>query len=249
MSAGARGRSRRSDLPPRLGEPLSRGGGALGGHEDDVADVVGAAIERPLEDGMQLDRREHGAVRLHEGARDLRASAGDRADHVRGDDAARVESLAHQLDELQRRQVERHAVGVEGVDHDHVVALVVALQEASAVVDLDREARVARQLEPAVRGRHDLGIELDGRDLQVVEVAPHALWRGCAAEPDDEDLLRVRACTPAPGGGSRCRGTACGRDPRGTCRSGTSCRSADSARSRPRRRRDGGSGCHAPPGR
>ena len=101
------------------------------------------------------------------------------------------ESLAHQLDELERRQVERHAVGVEGVDHDHVVALVVALQEAPAVVDLDREARVARQLEPAVRGRHDLGIELDGRDLQVVEVAPHALGRGCAPEPDDEDLLRV----------------------------------------------------------
>ena len=57
-------------------------------------------------------------------------------------DAAGREALVHELDELERRQVERDAVGVEGVDHDHVAPLVVSLEEPAAVVDLDVEARV-----------------------------------------------------------------------------------------------------------
>ena len=54
-------------------------------------------------------------------------------------------------------EVEGDAVRVEGVDHDHVVLLVVALQEPAAVVDLDVDARVAREREPLVGRLDDLG--------------------------------------------------------------------------------------------
>jgi hypothetical protein len=87
--------------------------------------------------------------------------------------------------------VERDAVRVEGVDHDHVIAVVVPLQEPATVVHVDDDARAPRQLEPLVGGRDDLRVELDGRDLDVLEVAEEPLLRRAAAEADDEDPLRV----------------------------------------------------------
>ena len=64
----------------------------------------------PFEHRVELDCREHRGVGLPERARDLQAPAGQRADHVGGDHAAGREAFPHQLDELECREVERHAV-------------------------------------------------------------------------------------------------------------------------------------------
>ena len=88
-----------------------------------------------------------------------------------------------QVDELECCHVERDAVRVEGVDHDHVVALVGPLEEAPAVVHLDLESRVARELEPPVCGLDDVRVELDGRDLDVAPVAPEPLLRRAPPRP------------------------------------------------------------------
>ena len=149
---------------------------------------VGRPVECSLVDRVEDDSREHGGVRLPERARDAGAAAGERADDVDRDDPTRGEPVVEELRELERGHVERHAVGVERVEHDHVVAVVVTLQVATAVVDLDVDAAVAWQREPAVRGLDDGGIELDHRYLHIAEVPPDALRRRGPPRP----ITRIR---------------------------------------------------------
>ena len=68
---------------------------------------------------------------------------------------------------------------------------VVRREEAAAVLDLHLQPRVARHGEVLVRGVDDLGIELDDVDLHAREVAPGALGRRAAAEPDVEHPPRL----------------------------------------------------------
>ena len=95
-------------------------------------------------------------------------------------------------EELLRDEVRRDRVGEEGVDHDHVPALLVAGEEPPPVADVDLQPRVAGQPEVPVGDVDDHGIELDRVQPQLREVAPHPLLRRAGAEADEEDVLRGR---------------------------------------------------------
>ena len=141
---------------------------------------------------MHEHGRERGPVGLVDRAEELRAGPRDRADRVRDDDAARREPRAREREELLRDEVGGDRVGEEGVDHDHVPALLVAGEESSPVADVDLQPRVARQPEVLVRHVDDDRIELDRLQLQLREVAPHPLLRGARTEADEEHVARRR---------------------------------------------------------
>ena len=88
----------------------------------------------------------------------------DRGD-VQRDDPARAQPLADELEELPRREVERHVRLVVRVDDDQVVALVGRAQERPRVRVVDRQPRVVLQPEVAAADAADRGIELDAVDL------------------------------------------------------------------------------------
>ena len=79
-------------------------------------------------------------------------------------DAAGGEPRASELEELLRGEMERDRVRVERVDHDRVPRPLVLREEAPTVLDVDLEARVARELEEAVGDVDDVGIDLDHVD-------------------------------------------------------------------------------------
>jgi hypothetical protein len=89
---------------------------AYGRHHHQVL-VLGAS-----EDGVDDDRRKGGTVGAVERAEQLRAVALDRTDHVRHEYSSGRQSLAHELEERARGQLERRAVLEEGVECDYVAA-------------------------------------------------------------------------------------------------------------------------------
>ena len=91
--------------------------------------------------------------------------------------------------ELVRHEMERDRVGEESVDHDHVPALRVVGQEATAVSDRDLHARVVLgDAEETVRHVDHDWVELDDAQVELRKVAPHALLGGAGAEPDEEHV-------------------------------------------------------------
>ena len=177
------------DLGPTFGEEVAARESALAGDDDDVPDRRGIALKR---DRVHGHAREDRAIRAVERTEELRVLPLDGADHVRDDDPSGREPVAHELEELLRRQVEGQRVRVVRVEHDHVPAPVVSLEVATAVLDLDGEPWILRQREPLPRDVDDLGVELDRLELQVGEVSPRALRRRAAAEPDVERVRRLR---------------------------------------------------------
>ena len=141
---------------------------------------------------MQGDGGEDGSVGLRDGAQKLRGVAGEGADEVDDDDASGGEPRAHELDELDGGEVEGDRVCVVRIDGDDVPAGSLPAQVTATVLDVDSEACVVRQREPAVRGLDDIGVELDDLQLQIGEVAPHPLLRGAAAEADEQDAAGAR---------------------------------------------------------
>ena len=140
---------------------------------------------------MQLDGRKDGAVRARHRPQETREVAGDRSDHVRHDHPARGEPRACQLEKLDRREMEWDRVGVEGVDHDHVPAAVVAGEPAAAVLGGDAQALVAGERKPAIGDVDDILVQLDHLQLERGKVTPEAFRRRAAAEPDEQDPPRV----------------------------------------------------------
>ena len=140
---------------------------------------------------MDEHGRERAPVRLVDRAEEPRARALERADRVRDDDAAGRQARADELEELLRHEVRRDRVREERVDHDHVPLRVVLCEEAPAVTDLDLEAWIAGQGEPAIGDVDDGGVDLQRREPQVRELAEHPLLRGAGAEADVEDVPRV----------------------------------------------------------
>ena len=176
---------------PALEQHVSFRRGALPGDDDDVR--RGAVVIACVLHWVHRHGREDRAVGLVHRAEQLRPVARDRADQVAGDHTTRLETRAGELEELDRSQVEGQRVGEVRIDHDRVPLLVVALEEASAVLDRYLQPRVAWQLEVAVGDVTDNGIELHGLQVELGEVTPHALLHRAGAETDEEDLARAGA--------------------------------------------------------
>ena len=147
--------------------------------------TIGVEAERrPLEDLREL-RSQRGPHSPHEPP-----VAGDGRD-VQSDDPARGKVLAHEPEELARREVERHVRLVVGVDDDQVVALVRRAEERTRIGVVDDESRVVAHPEVASTDPAYCGVELDAIHAgQRVEDAERARSRSRGV-PEDRDPLQI----------------------------------------------------------
>ena len=163
-----------------------------------MLDVSAAdGLRRPIDEGVaegrhidQVDGREDG----RHGARHCvdQPVVRWRPARVHDRHPARLQVVLRLLEELAGRQVEGDVRLPVGVHHDHVVAVVVGRQPVAAVLHHRVDTALA-EVEVAIAGGEDVGVDLDADLVDAVAIRQVELaGRGAAGEPDDGDVRRHR---------------------------------------------------------
>ena len=149
------------------------------------ADVVGTA------GGKNVGLRKNAALGFHKSANDLARGAGDGADEISDDDAVGRQFSLRQLKKLAGRQMERHGIRVIGVDQDNIVLIGSAGQKQPSVLGVETKIFSVADVEMTLRHLDHFRINLDNVHLQGRKFFLQLLRDRAAAEPDNEDLLRI----------------------------------------------------------
>src|SRR6184192_3059706 len=160
------------------------------GNDDDILDRVGAYVlgSARRED---VSLREDAALRFHKGASDFTGRTRDGADEIGDDDAVGRELSLRQLEKLSRGQMERHRIGVIGVQQNDVVLIGSAGQEQPPVLCVKMQAVAFPDIEVILCDLNYFGIDLDDIDFQRRKFLLQFLRNRTAAEADDEYSLGV----------------------------------------------------------
>ena len=114
-------------------------------------------------------------------------SAHQLADEVRGEETVGTQAPPHDLEELARRQVERHAGGVERVEDDQVVGRAGPRQEDAAILDDGPHALGFPVKEVLPRDVTNDRVDLDRVDLGLGPDPRERPGKGAAPEADHAD--------------------------------------------------------------
>ena len=111
--------------------------------------------------------------------------------------AGRIEARGTGAIEVGRVQRLRRTAGIGKVEHDEIVSLGRAAHEREAVLELDRQARVAKRAtvnppEVFARDVDDGEVDLDQRHRLDRRIFEQLFRRAAVASPDDERSLRRR---------------------------------------------------------